>query len=242
MNNLSDLLKQHQYQPTTVPIGAGSANHYQLSQTGADALADEQTTIASVRPEPEITPKEESTSTEPAQTTAHALDIPSITAQIFEIKNKLDGLLTLLHGGTGKRSKSSNVVTAAQSDAADGQIIEGVFNGEQMVGPDGKTYAVPPNYASKSKLVEGDIMKLTISPTGSFIYKQIAPVDRDRLIGTVAFDVPEQKWTIVVNGKHYKVLTASITFYKGKPGDEAVILVPKGIEAGWGAVENIISK
>ena len=33
-----------------------------------------------------------------------------------------------------------------------------------MIGPDGKNYPVPANYASKSKLIEGDILKLTITP------------------------------------------------------------------------------
>ena len=41
----------------------------------------------------------------------------------------------------------------------EGKIIEGVFDGQVMLGPDGKNYPVPTNYASKSKLVEGDIMK-----------------------------------------------------------------------------------
>ncbi|MBU0671017.1 hypothetical protein KKF29_02555, partial [Patescibacteria group bacterium] len=41
------------------------------------------------------------------------------------------------------------------------QIIEGVFNGQNMVGPDGEIFTIPANYASKSKLVEGDILKLT---------------------------------------------------------------------------------
>ena len=44
-----------------------------------------------------------------------------------------------------------------------GKIIEGVFDGQNMVGSDGKTYPVPANYASKSKLVQGDILKLTIA-------------------------------------------------------------------------------
>ena len=38
-----------------------------------------------------------------------------------------------------------------------GKVIEGVFDGQKMIGPDGKEYPVPANYASKSKLVEGDI-------------------------------------------------------------------------------------
>ena len=56
----------------------------------------------------------------------------------------------------------------------DGIIVEGVFNGQIMIGPDGKQYSVPANYASKSKLVEGDILKLTIDKDGSFIFKQIS--------------------------------------------------------------------
>ena len=50
-----------------------------------------------------------------------------------------------------------------------GKIVEGIFDGQKMAGPDGKEYPVPANYASKSKLVEGDILKLTIADDGSFI-------------------------------------------------------------------------
>ena len=59
-----------------------------------------------------------------------------------------------------------------------GKVIEGVFDGQNMVGSDGKTYPVPANYASKSKLVQGDILKLTIAEDGAFLYKQIGPIPR----------------------------------------------------------------
>src|SRR3712207_6782664 len=52
--------------------------------------------------------------------------------------------------------------TAFVKDESLGKVIEGVFDGQNMVGSDGKTYPVPANYASKSKLVQGDILKLTI--------------------------------------------------------------------------------
>ena len=52
-----------------------------------------------------------------------------------------------------------------------GKVVEGIFDGQKMAGPDGKEYPIPANYASKSKLVEGDILKLTIADDGSFIYK-----------------------------------------------------------------------
>jgi len=67
-----------------------------------------------------------------------------------------------------------SVVTPKNSqEDVSGKIVEGVFDGQIMIGPDGKSYPVPANYASKSKLVEGDILKLTIADDGGFIYKQI---------------------------------------------------------------------
>ena len=44
-------------------------------------------------------------------------------------------------------------VVPVTKDEPLGKIIEGVFDGQNMVGSDGKTYPVPANYASKSKLV-----------------------------------------------------------------------------------------
>lgn len=121
-------------------------------------------------------------------------------------------------------------------------IIEGVFDGQNMVGPDGKLYSVPANYASKSKLVEGDLLKLTISANGSFIYKQIGPVERDRLVGVLIKDEQSEDFKVMSQGRIYKVLLASITYFKAELGDEVVILVPKGSASTWSAVENVIKK
>ena len=120
------------------------------------------------------------------------------------------------------------------------KIIEGVFDGQNMIGPDGKQYSVPANYASKSKLVLGDTLKLTITPDGTFMYKQIGPVERERLVGILAKDDTTDEYRVVIGDKSFKVLLASVTYFKGDPGDEVVLLVPKGKESVWGAVENII--
>ena len=48
------------------------------------------------------------------------------------------------------------VTPKTSSDDVAGKVIEGVFDGQMMMGPDGKNYPIPANYASKSKLVEGD--------------------------------------------------------------------------------------
>lgn len=119
------------------------------------------------------------------------------------------------------------------------KIIEGMFDGEAMIGPDGKRYNVSANYASKSKLVEGDILKLSITHSGTFVFKQIGPIERIRVIGALK-RTGENDFIVLKDGKSWKVLTASVTYFKGDDGDEAVILIPKVGESRWAAVENII--
>ena len=169
------------------------------------------------------------------------------------IKENNDRLITLLSGIAGEPSEElisigqrgetgfAGEETAEEAEIAGGRIIEGVFDGEQMIGPDGKQYSVPANYASKSKLVEGDIMKLTITPNGTFVYKQIGPIERARLIGRLEME-PGGNYYVNVSGKKLRVLTASVTFFKGQAGDEAVALVPKEGDSRWAAVENIVRK
>jgi len=121
------------------------------------------------------------------------------------------------------------------------RIIEGVFNGESMIGPDGKKYSVPENYASKSKLIEGDIMKLTITERGTFIYKQIGPIERSRVIAKLNKD-SNGNYYATINDKKWYLLSASVTYYKAQEGDEIVLLVPKKGKSKWAAVENIVKK
>ncbi|PIR93002.1 hypothetical protein COT99_03225 [Candidatus Falkowbacteria bacterium CG10_big_fil_rev_8_21_14_0_10_43_10] len=121
------------------------------------------------------------------------------------------------------------------------KVIEGVFNGQHMIGPDGKQYNISSNYASKSKLVEGDILKLTINSAGKFIYKQIGPIERGRIVGKLVLG-KNLEYFVESEGRRWHVLTASVTYFKGNPDDEVIILVPKHGESNWAAVENIINE
>ena len=129
---------------------------------------------------------------------------------------------------------------SAGIDGDRGRIIEGVFDGYQMIGPDGTKYSVPANYASKSKLVEGDLLKLTIAPDGSFIYKQIRPIERERMMGKLVRDKETNEYRVLVDKKLYKVLLASVTYYRGEVADQVVILTPQGGTSAWAAIDNII--
>jgi hypothetical protein len=138
-----------------------------------------------------------------------------------------------------KTGQMGEIRTEPKAVQTEGSVIEGVFDGEKMVGPDGKTYAVPVNYASKSRLVEGDTLKLIITDTGTFIYKQISPVERRRLVGTLD-EGDNGEYYVIAEDRRWRVLPASITYYKGETGDEVVILVPKAGLSRWGAVENVV--
>lgn len=123
-------------------------------------------------------------------------------------------------------------------EEGEAQIVEGYFDGQNMIGPNEKIYPVPANYASKSKLVEGDKLKLTIMPNGSFVYKQISPIDREFLKGTLTKE--DGHFKVMVGDKSYRVLLASVTYYKGTVGDEVTLIIPNEKDSTWGAIEAII--
>ncbi len=134
--------------------------------------------------------------------------------------------------------EDGTVLTPRTSNPEDlgGKVVEGIFDGQKMAGPDGKEYPVPANYASKSKLVEGDIMKLTIADDGSFIYKQIGPTERKQIIGTLVQH--DGAYYVEANGREYRILLASVTYFRIAVGDQVTIIVPNdNPEAEWAAVE-----
>lgn len=144
----------------------------------------------------------------------------------------IDALVKKLYSDTGE----------AFAPASDAAIVEGVFDGQNMIGSDGRQYIVPPNYASKSKLVEGDILKLTIQPNGTFLFKQIGPIERQRVVGSIVRDEMTGDWKVLALGKKYTVLHAAVSYHKGEEGDEAVILLPKSAPSKWAALENVIKR
>lgn len=122
----------------------------------------------------------------------------------------------------------------------EGDVIYGTFDGQIMIGDDGKQYPVPANYASKSKLIEGDMLKLSID-NGVFMYKQVGPIERKNLIGVAGQD-EGGNYFVISEGVPYKILLASITYFKIEPGDEVVITVPAEKPSVWAAIENVLQK
>lgn len=122
------------------------------------------------------------------------------------------------------------------------RVMEGVFDGQHMVGEDGKQYLVPPNYASKSKLVEGDLLRLIIAENGRFIFKQRGPIERERIMGVLVYNDQSDEWFVVSDGRKFRILGASVTYFKAQPNDDAVVLVPSDNPSSWAALENVIRR
>ncbi|MBQ6395962.1 hypothetical protein IJH89_00025 [Candidatus Saccharibacteria bacterium] len=161
--------------------------------------------------------------------------IKRLRGLIGEAETNLAAAKELLNSVLG----DGDVITAPRDtivSAPEGKIIEGVFDGQIMIGPDGKNYPVPANYASKSKLVEGDLMKLTITPEGKFLYKQIGPVERKTVIGTLVHH--DDKYYVEVTGHEFEILYASVTYFHLREGSQVSVVIPAANpDAAWAAVE-----
>jgi len=158
----------------------------------------------------------------------------------LEIRKHIAEIERHLHLIKQKMFAADNIVGREDLFTSDdGKIIEGIFDGEAMVSGEGSVYPVSPNYASKSRLVVGDRLKLIIAPDGKFIYKQIGPAERKRRVGTV--EISGELPYVVVGDKRYRVLVASITYFKVKIGDRVTAVLPNDETVGWVAIENVLS-
>jgi hypothetical protein len=158
--------------------------------------------------------------------------IKRLRALIVEAETSLAAAKELLMSLLG----DDESVQPVQQDENIGKVIEGVFDGQNMVGSDGKTYPVPANYASKSKLVQGDILKLTIADDGTFMYKQIGPIPRKQVVGSL--ELEDGHYFVKTPEAKYRVLLASVTYFKAKPGDQVSVNIPaEDTSAEWAALE-----
>ncbi|MDG1949392.1 MAG: hypothetical protein P8J32_01055 [bacterium] len=185
--------------------------------------------------------------TEFAQSRIDAAERDRLALQMLkQTRDTITHVIQLLEEGDTARATRHLVDAVSRKHSSErsmqesgSRVVEGVFDGQSMMGGDGVRYDVPSNYASKSKLVEGDMMKLVIRPNGSYLYKQIGPVERHRKTGILTMDSSTQTPVVQVDEDVYNVLEASVSYFKGIPGDEVVIIIPAGGRCRWAAVERI---
>lgn len=128
----------------------------------------------------------------------------------------------------------------AEYKSEDSKIIEWVFTWEEMLWADNHTYPVPANYASKSKLVQWDKLKLTIEPSWKMLYKQILPIARETKVWLLVKD--NWKFQVICEWKTYNLLTAAVTHFKWEIWDNLTVLLPAWKDATFAAIEAVIPK
>jgi len=150
----------------------------------------------------------------------------------FEFKGsyhkKYENIKNLLQSAQNQVEKVQNAIEALEQEERKMHYqsipgTEGVFDGQCLVTQDGRKTEVPANYAAKSKLVYGDILKV-FTDSGKQIFKQIDRVERKKIEGVLA--KKEGKWYLLADYGSYKISDASAEFNKAELNDKASALIP----------------
>lgn len=162
------------------------------------------------------------------------MSVSEIRQSVENIKKELDNLVRLVeNGSTGTATGAANQV--AQS--SDEVIGTGQYDGFYVTTEDGQKHEVPPTYASKSRVVFGDTLK--ILKNGDRVYfEHLNKVPRKELSGILT--KKEGSWHFLSHSGVYKVLDVAVEYYKGKELDEAIALVPEdNLEAPFAALDKV---
>jgi hypothetical protein len=149
-------------------------------------------------------------------------------------------ILDSLSGETPRNDFDTSGIELNSYQQWSDKIVEWVFTGDSMLGPDGSVYPVPQNYSSKSLLVQGSRLKATIDANWTIKYKIIEEIPFETNTGIVTKN--GDKYEITTDKKIYKVLMAAITFHKCEVGDTVSIRTPKWKDATYAVIESIIPK
>lgn len=118
--------------------------------------------------------------------------------------------------------------------------IEGSFDGLQLVTSDGKKYDVPANYAAKSKLVYGDVLKL-IEVDGKEIFKQVEKKERKELHAVLS--KKEGQWFALTDAGSYQMSETVAEYNQFEVNDEAVVLVPEdNLNVPFAALDEMVTE
>lgn len=143
-------------------------------------------------------------------------------------QKKYENIRNLVQAALNQLEKVQNAIEILESEdrRAHYQSIpgtEGVFDGQYLIAQDGRKTEVPSNYAAKSKLVYGDILKV-FTDSGRQIFKQIDRVERKIVEGILT--KKEGKWYLLTDIETYKISDASAEYHKAELNDRASALIP----------------
>ena len=181
-----------------------------------------------------------------AQLTMKALEqlLAKIETDIKRARLLIHSLITENFDNLDKKSEeelkllAEKLATYQEDEAV--KVVEWVFDWYFMVGSDGKKYPVPLNYASKSKLIPGDVLKLRIMPDWKLVYKLIWPAPRKYIKATLSKTDDNKYIAITDDWKSYFLNLAAVTYFKWKPWDELSIIINAEWKGDFAAIEALI--
>jgi hypothetical protein len=151
----------------------------------------------------------------------------------FEFKGsyqkKYENIKNLIQASLNHMEKVKNAIDLMEQEERKAHYqsvpgTEGVFDGQYLIAQDGRKTEVPANYAAKSKLVYGDILKV-FADSGKQIFKQIDKVERKQIEGVLA--KKEGKWYLLSDDGSYKISDVSAEYNNAELNDKALALIPK---------------
>ena len=167
----------------------------------------------------------------------------------FEFKGsyqkKYENIKNLIQASLNQMEKVKNAIDLMEQEERKAHYqsvpgTEGVFDGQYLIAQDGRKTEVPANYAAKSKLVYGDILKV-FTDSGKQIFKQIDKVERKQVEGVLA--KKEGKWYLLSDDGSYKISDISAEYNNAELNDKALALIPReNTNVPFAALDKIIKE
>jgi len=153
----------------------------------------------------------------------------------------IEHLLSAIHEDVAKYIKIHDTHRISYLDKKTISCHEWLFDGKNMITETKEKFPVPRNYASKSKLVPWDTLKLRILENGDLVYKLVDAVARKILKATLSKN-DDNLFVAITNTWSYFLNEAAISYFHWKVWDEVFIHINKRAVHKFAAVETIIKK
>lgn len=155
---------------------------------------------------------------------------------------KFDNIKKLLRSAQFQLEHVSNVIEMMEHDEKKAYYqgvpgTEGTFDGQYLVAPDGRKTEVPGNYAAKSRLVCGDVLKV-FADNGRQVFKQIDKVERKKIEGVLT--KKEGKWYILADAGSYRILDVAAEFNQAQLNDKVSAFIPlNNLNSSFAALDKV---
>jgi len=156
------------------------------------------------------------------------------------LKSQLNKLKKLVDAAERALDSAKDVMEAImeRKDYKSMPGVEGKYDGKYIIASDGSKHEVPSNYAAKSRLVYGDVLKI-IEEDGKKVFKQIEKVARKNLEGVVT--KKEGKWHVLTETGSHLLLDRAIEFNQVKLNDLIDVVLPESnLSAPFAAFNKVV--